>query len=46
MTSHISIVLEQKTIIFQNIGGHCPQHPKYLPLLYLYYSEIIMDVIK
>ena len=27
MTSHISIVLEQKTIVFQNIGGHCPPSP-------------------
>ena len=26
MTLHISIVLEQKTIVFQNIGGHRPPH--------------------
>ena len=30
MTSHISVVLEQKTIVFQNIGGHCP--PPLAPL--------------
>ena len=28
MTSHISIVLEQKTIVFQNIGGHRPPPPQ------------------
>ena len=27
MTSQISIVLEQKAIVFQNIGGHCSPSP-------------------